>query len=166
VTGWLLPNWTAGSWKLRARVVRFERNEPDERYEQVSAEEVIADPLAWDGRRVRITGEYRVGFEVSSLGGRIWLSGGRREGFPDDWGDQPAHPHHEPSDCRHVKPEVGCCLPPPFWRYPTAMVEAWGRLETSAGHYGHLGSCVAQLNAERIVYQGETDSNQGGIQRD
>ncbi len=164
VTGWLLPHWAQGSWRIRARTVRFERDDPDERYEEVTADEVIADPLAWHGRRVRVTGEYRAGFEVSSLGGRIWVSGGRLEGFPDGWGNPPT-PLHEHHDCRHVKPEAGCCLPPPYWPYPTAQVEIWGRLDTSVGCYGHMGAYVAELNAERIVYREPTDSNEGGIRR-
>lgn len=157
--GWLFPPGRHGQWRLKARIVEFHNAvapepDPDPVYYPVSTAELIRDPLAWDGRRVRVVGTWRSGFEVSTLDDRIWLNGSSYEGFPPDWFGG-CKRHEVPHDHEHlVEQKRAPCRCMPVMHYRSVRVEVTGTIHSSQRAYGHMGLCVAELDADRIVYLG------------
>lgn len=89
---------------------------------------LLADRARYARAYVEVVDDYVVGFEVSSLGGHVWLEG-------------------------HRNVEVRCPPSKPAGerRYEKARIRARGYAYTE-GHYGHLGGSSALIVADRITY--------------
>lgn len=83
-------------------------------------------PDEWAGRYVEVEGTWTVGFEHSSIGEGIWVSG-----YPD-------------MDVR--------CAPSANINEREDPVRMTGFLYTKSGHYGHLGMARAKLVATAVIY--------------
>lgn len=98
----------------------------DAPYQDVTHADIAADPLRYDRAKVRMTGLYVTGFEVSFLNdpatptdNKLWFGGFTKaagEQFMKDYPDD---------NLRNS---------------PAPLVTVEGRLYTSRGNYGHLGS--------------------------
>lgn len=83
-------------------------------------------PREWAGRYVEVEGTWTVGFEHSSIGEGIWVSG-----YPD----------------MEIR-----CAPSANIDEGEHQVRMTGFLYTKSGHYGHLGMARAKLVATTVTY--------------